>query len=82
MLTKLLPNGQKVGIVLLTGKNLFGDCEVIGKTSREHQAMTLTDVSLKLLVPPVFLVKPINPVSSHWHLHNYKMNDYDTRKSI
>ena len=47
MLTKLMPNGAEIGIILLTGKNLFGHCEVIGNIKREHQAMALTQCKIR-----------------------------------
>jgi CRP/FNR family transcriptional regulator len=55
MLTKLLPSGQEVGIILLSGNNLFGQCEVIGRTAREHQAKTLTPTKVWMLKSTTFL---------------------------
>lgn len=55
MLTKLLPDGQEVGIILLSGKNLFGHCEVLSQISREHQAMSLTECKLWAVPSHAFL---------------------------
>jgi len=46
MLTKLMPGGQEVGIIMLSGKNFFGHCEVLSASQREHQAMGLTECKL------------------------------------
>jgi len=55
MLTKLLPNGQEVGIVLLAGENMFGQCEVLSHLRREHQAMALTTCKLRAVRSDYFL---------------------------
>jgi len=55
MLTKLLPDGQEVGIIMLTGKNVFGHCEVLSNTQREHQAMALTQCKLWAVNSQTFL---------------------------
>lgn len=55
MLTKLLPDGRELGIILLTGKNLFGHCEVLSNTPREHQAMALTQCRLWAVSAQTFL---------------------------
>lgn len=55
MLTKLLPNGQEVGIILLTGRNFFGHCEVLSATQREHQAMALTECNIWAVSAQMFL---------------------------
>lgn len=55
MLTKLLPNGQEVGIIMLTGKNFFGHCEVLSEANREHQAMALTECKIWAISAQAFL---------------------------
>jgi len=55
MLTKLLPDGHEVGIILLTGHNLFAHCEVISGTKREHQARALTTCKLWTVNAQTFL---------------------------
>ena len=46
MLTKLMPDGHEVGIIMLSGKNFFGHCEVLSSSQREHQAKALAECKL------------------------------------
>lgn len=46
MLTKLLSDGHEVGIILLSGHNIFGQCEVLSSSHREHQAVALTQTKV------------------------------------
>jgi len=55
MLTKLLADGQEIGIISLAGKNLFGHCEVLSQIPREHQAMALTQCKLWAVHSQTFL---------------------------
>ena len=55
MITKLLPDGQEVGIMLLSGINLLGHCEVLSNIKREHRAMALTQCKLWELDSQIFL---------------------------
>jgi len=55
MLTKLLPDGREVGIIMLSGKNFFGHCEVLSCTQREHQAMALIPCKVWAINAQTFL---------------------------
>jgi len=46
MLTRLLENGREVGQVILKGFNMFGQCEILNNTNRQHQATAITDCQL------------------------------------